>query len=151
MGNVGAYDRYEYRALGDIVNTASRIEGLNKTLGTRVLASQEVVRQLDGFLTRELGAFQLVGKSQPLVVHELLCGIEEARPYQRLLCAQFAEALEAYRKREWDQAIDQFSALIHHPSTQGDGPSLFYVTLCEQYKTNPPRATWTGVVRVTQK
>ena len=58
---------------------------------------------------------------------------------------------EAYRKREWDQAIDQFSALIHHPSTQGDGPSLFYVTLCEQYKANPPRATWTGVVRVAQK
>ena len=151
MGNVGAYDRYEYRALGDIVNTASRIEGLNKTLGTRVLASKEVVCQLDGFLTRELGAFQLVGKSQPLVVHELLCGIEEARPYQRMLCAQFAEALEAYRKREWDQAIDQFSALIHHPGTQGDGPSLFYVKLCEQYKANSPRATWTGVVRVAQK
>jgi adenylate cyclase len=151
MGNVGAYDRYEYRALGDIVNTASRLEGLNKALGTRLLASQEVVRQLDGFLTRELGAFQLVGKSQPLVVHELLCGIEEARPYQRMLCTQFAEALEAYRKREWDQAIDQFSALIHHPSTQGDGPSLFYVMLCEQYKANPPRATWTGVVRVAQK
>jgi adenylate cyclase len=151
MGNVGAYDRYEYRALGDIVNAASRIEGLNKTLGTRILASQEVVCQLDGFLTRELGAFQLVGKSQPLVVHELLCGIDEVRPYQHLLCAQFAAALDAYRKREWDRAIEQFSALIHHPSTQGDGPSLFYVKLCEQYKAHPPRATWTGVVRVSQK
>jgi adenylate cyclase len=151
MGNVGAYDRYEYRALGDIVNAASRIEGLNKILGTRILASQEVVGQLDGFLTRELGAFQLLGKSQALVIHELLCSIETAQPSQRLLCAQFAAALDAYRKREWDQAIAQFSALLHHPKTQGDGPSQFYVTLCEQYKAHPPRAAWTGVVRVTQK
>jgi adenylate cyclase len=151
LGNVGAYDRYEYRALGDIVNTASRLEGLNKTLGTRILVSQEVVGQLDGFLTRELGAFQLVGKSQPLVVHELLGCIDEVRTFQRLLCAQFAEALEAYREQEWDRAIEQFSALIDHPDTYGDGPSLFYVQLCEQYKSKPSRAMWTGVVRVLQK
>jgi adenylate cyclase len=151
MGNVGAYDRYEYRALGDIVNTASRLEGLNKTLGTRILVSHEVIGQLDGFLTRELGAFQLVGKSQPLIVHELLGCIDEVRTFQRLLCAQFAEALEAYREQEWDRAIEQFSALIDHPDTYGDGPSLFYVKLCEQYKSKPSRAMWTGVVRVLQK
>ena len=151
IGNFGAYDRYEYRALGDIVNTASRIEGLNKTLGTRILASQEVVSQLDRLLTRELGVFQVAGKSQPLVIHELLCCIEEAQTYQHMLCAHFAEALDAYRKQAWDEAIERFSALIHHPDTPGDGPSRFYMQLCEQYRAKPPRATWTGVVRVLQK
>lgn len=151
MGNVGAYDRYEYRALGDIVNTASRVEGLNKTLGTRILASQEVVHQLDGILTRELGVFRLAGKSQSLVVHELLCCIEGAPMAQRTLCAHFVEALDLYRKREWDQAIEQFSAIIHHPDSLGDGPSLFYLKLCEQHRTHPPLATWTGVVHMSQK
>jgi adenylate cyclase len=151
MGNIGAYDRYEYRALGDIVNTASRIEGLNKTLGTQILASQAVVSQLDGLLTRELGAFQLVGKSQPLVIYELLCCIEEAQTSQRMLCSRFAEALDAYRKQAWDEAIEQFSALIYHPDTPGDGPSRFYVELCEQYRARPPRATWTGVVHLSRK
>jgi adenylate cyclase len=151
MGNVGAYDRYEYRALGDIVNTASRVEGLNKTLGTRILASQEVVHQLDSVLTRELGVFRLAGKSQSLVVHELLCCIEGAPMAQRTLCAHFAEALDLYRKREWGQAIEQFSAIIHHPDSLGDGPSLFYLKLCEQHRTHPPLATWTGVVHMSQK
>ena len=151
LGTVGAYDRYEYRALGDIVNAASRIEGLNQILGTRILASQDVVSQLDGLLTRELGAFQLVGKSQPLVIHELLCRIDDARPYQTILCARFAEALDAYRKQAWDEAIERFSALIQHPDTLGDGPSRFYLDLCEQYRVKPPQAMWTGVARISRK
>ena len=151
LGNVGAYDRYEYRALGDIVNTASRIEGLNKVLGTRILVSQDVVHQLDGLLTRELGAFQLVGKSQPLVIHELLCGVDDAQPYQTMLRARFAEALDAYRKQAWDEAIERFSALLQHPDTLGDGPSQFYLKLCEQYRAKPPKAMWTGVARISQK
>jgi adenylate cyclase len=115
------------------------------------LASQEVVSQLDGLLTRELGAFQLAGKSQPLVIYELLCCIEEAQTSQRMLCSRFAEALDAYRKQAWDEAIEQFSALIYHPDTPGDGPSRFYVELCEQYRARPPRATWTGVVHLSRK
>jgi adenylate cyclase len=63
---MGAMDHYEYRPIGDIVNTATRVEGLNKYLGTRVLASEEVIHQLDGFLTREVGTFLLAGKSKPL-------------------------------------------------------------------------------------
>jgi adenylate cyclase len=51
LGNVGALDHYEYRAVGDIVNTSSRIEGLNKQLGTRILVSEEVLDQLAGLLT----------------------------------------------------------------------------------------------------
>jgi adenylate cyclase len=120
-------------------------------LGTQILASQEVVSQLDGLLTRELGAFQLAGKSQPLVIHELLCRIDEAQTSQKLLCARFAEALDAYRKQAWDKAIKRFSALLQHPDTLGDGPSQFYLELCEQHRAKPPRAMWTGVVRVSQK
>ncbi len=57
MGNIGAGDHYEYGPTGDTVNTASRMDGLNKYLGTEVLASEEIVDQVDGLLTREVGKF----------------------------------------------------------------------------------------------
>lgn len=151
LGSIGALDHYEYRAVGDIVNTASRVEGLNKFLGTQILVSEEVLYQLDGFLTRELGTFLLEGKSQPLVVHELLCRTEESNGQQRHLCVMFAEALQAYRRQAWDRAIEQFSAISSSPGWKDDGPSRFYVGLCEQRKANPPETSWHGVVRMVSK
>ena len=151
LGNVGALNHYEYRAVGDIVNTASRIEGLNKYLDTRILVSEEVLYQLSGFLTRELGTFLFVGKSQPLVIHELLCRLEEATEQQRRLCALFAEALGAYRRQAWEEAIEKFYDMLTHDGDKADGPALFYVKLCEQYREHPPVEAWNGVVRLVKK
>ena len=78
LGHVGAMDHYEYRAVGDIVNTAARIERLNKLFRTRMLASDDLLFGLDDFLTRRLGTFLLAGKSKPLVIHELICRQDEA-------------------------------------------------------------------------
>ena len=50
LGSVGAIDHYEYRAVGDIVNTATRLEGLNKHLGTRLLVSAEVLHGLEDLI-----------------------------------------------------------------------------------------------------
>lgn len=149
LGSVGAGAHYEYRAVGDIVITATRIEGLNKLLGTRILVSEEGLEQVDGFSTRELGEFLLVGKTKPLVVHELLGRLGEVNGQQRGLCADFAEALAAFRTRCWVEAIEKFEKCIAH--YEGDGPSLFYKNLCEQYRENPPGEAWDGLVRVTQK
>ena len=145
LGSVGAIDHYEYRAVGDIVNTVSRIEGLNKKLGTSILVSAEVLDQLDDFLTRELGQFLLSGKSRSVVVHELICRMEEATEQQRSLCATFTEALGAYQKQSWARAIDKFNQLLQ--ISHQDGPSHFYLKLCEEYKKNPPGANWDGIVR----
>jgi adenylate cyclase len=149
LGSVGAVAHYEYRAVGDIVITATRIEGLNKYLGTQILVSEEGLSHVEGFLTRELGEFLLVGKSKPLVVYELLCRLEEANGQQRGLCAEFAEALAACRKQRWEEAIEAFEKCIAHSG--GDGPSLYYKKLCEQYRDNPPGDAWDGIVRLTQK
>lgn len=149
LGSVGAVAHYEYRAVGDIVITATRIEGLNKVLGTQILVSEDGLNHVDGFLTRELGEFLLVGKSKPLVVYELLGRLGEANGQQRGLCADFAEALVAFRTRHWVEAIEQFEKCITHYG--GDGPSSFYKTLCEQYCENPPGEAWDGIVRLTQK
>ena len=145
LGSVGAINHYEYRAVGDIVNTVSRIEGLNKQLGTRILVSAEVLDQLDEFLTREIGKFLLSGKSRSVVIYELICRMEESSKEQRNLCAAFSEALAAYRKQSWERAIDRFQALLQ--GSRQDGPSHFYLKLCERYRKNPPGGDWDGIVR----
>ncbi len=71
MAHVGAGDHFEYRAVGDIVNTASRLEALNKELGTTLLVSAETLMGVDAAVSRPLGSFVLAGKHTPLDVHEL--------------------------------------------------------------------------------
>ena len=149
LGSVGAIHHFEYRAVGDIVNTVSRIESLNKQLGTRILVSADVLHQVDDFLTRELGEFLLSGKSKPVVLHELICREVESTEKQRNLCGLFAEALSAYRGQSWEEAIDKFNASLR--ITEQDGPSLFYLELCERYRENPPNEGWDGLVRFHKK
>jgi adenylate cyclase len=149
LGNIGAAGHYEYRPVGDIVNTASRIEGLNKHLGTRILASEEVARHLDNFLTREVGKFLLAGKSKPVVVHELVCRLEDSDEPQRFACRRFGEALEAFRGRRWEEAEKTFLEVAGSPD--GDGPSGFHIDLCALYRKNPPDESWDGAVRIDKK
>ena len=108
LGNIGGGDHYQHSVMGDIVNTASRIEGLNKHLGTRVLVSAEAIDRLGGLLSRELGGFRLKGKTTAIVVHELICRLDEADGKQRQGCRVFAEALAAFRGRAWDEAMEKF-------------------------------------------
>jgi adenylate cyclase len=149
LGNIGAAGHYEYRPIGDIVNTASRIEGLNKHLGTRILISDEVMKNLYGFLSREIGTFKLAGKSRPLVIHELLCRSEHSTQRQKDFCSCFSDALAAYKRQSLDASYDNLNKLMR---TFGeDGPSRFYLNLCLQHREKPFAESWDGVVILDKK
>ncbi|MCP4269729.1 MAG: adenylate/guanylate cyclase domain-containing protein, partial [Candidatus Brocadiaceae bacterium] len=149
LASLGAKGHYEIRPVGDMVNTSTRIEGLNKYLGTRILVSEEVLDEIDTFLTRELGQFLMVGKATPLMIHELICIRDEADEHQTNLCVLFSESLAAYRKQSWKEAIEKFSNISKR--YEEDGPSLFYIKLCEQYYEKQFGESWTGVVRMDRK
>jgi adenylate cyclase len=149
LGNIGAGDHYEYGPTGDTVNTASRMDGLNKYLGTEVLASDEIVDKVDGLLKREVGKFMLKGKAEPMVVHELIGMAQEAEQTQMKSGEMFADALVAFRRRSWDEAEDKFQQLIE--LSTNDGPARFYLSLCVQYKHNPPEDGWDGVIVLEEK
>jgi adenylate cyclase len=149
LGNIGAGDHYEYGPTGDTVNTASRMDGLNKYLGTEVLASEESVDRIDGLLKREVGKFMLKGKAQPIVVHELLGSIHDADESRRMSCEIFADALGAFRRRSWDEAAEKFQRVSEILAT--DGPAHFYLKLCDEYKKTPPPETWDGVIALDEK
>jgi len=149
LGNVGAMDHYEYRAVGDIVNTASRMEGLNKYLGTQILVSDEVLDQLDGFFNRRLGKFVLAGKSKPVEIYELICKVEATSEKQNKLCSLFARGVDAYRRQSWGEAMEFFSHVLEMDDT--DGPSRFYRTLTEKHRAETPETDWDGIVYINKK
>ena len=149
LGSIGAMDRYEYRPLGDIVNTSARIENLNKYLGTRILVSEEVLHRIDDLMTRKLGKFLFVGKSKAVTVYELISRLEESNARQKNLCTIFTEGLDAYDKQSWEDAIKAFYEV--KKIYKEDGPSTFYLHLCEKYRINPPDEMWDGVVVLRSK
>jgi len=149
IGSIGAFDHYEYRPLGDTVNTATRVEGLNKYLGTHILATMEVIAKGHNFLIRKVGKFLLKGKRNPTTVFELMCRNEEATEEQRTVCILFEEALDAFKRLDWNEAILKFSDINNRSG--GDEPCQFYIGLCEEFRENPPAEDWKGEVLMERK
>jgi adenylate cyclase len=144
LGSIGAEQRYEYRAVGDIVNTASRIQGLNQLLGTRVLISAATLADVD-LPARDVGTFVLRGKRLPVRVFEptgVGCSLDEHG------LAAFAATLGAFRRGDWQAACDGFAALSRR--FPDDGPSRYYDALALIMQRSPPVA-WSGAVHVTTK
>lgn len=145
MGHVGALDHYEYRAVGDIVNTATRIEGLNKQLGTRILVSAAMLDGVTGFVTREVGRFRLAGKQQTLTLHELIGATTDA---SRPPIDQFVDALRAFQTQHWSEAQAGFTEYLQQHGE--DGPSRYYLRLCQQYIAHPPPTEWDGTISLVK-
>lgn len=147
LGHVGALDHYEYRPVGDMVNTANHVQLLNKHLGTRILVSAELLEGVRAFLTREMGAFLLFGKTRPVVVHELIGPRDAADPGRLEAVARFGDALGAYRRGALDEARRAFEAL----GQAGDPSAAFYVGQCGLRMAARENGDLDGVFRVEAK
>ena len=139
LGNVGTADRLEYRATGDTVNTASRIENLCKRLGVGILVADGVIHQTEGLLTRRMGEFLLEGKSRSVVVHELLGDLDTDQAALKPLCARFEEGEGLYRAGRLEEAGAVFESILDR--FPDDGPSLFYQQQIRNMM-DLPRASW---------
>lgn len=149
LGNIGAMNHFEYRPVGDIVNTASRLEGLNKFLGTHILVSHEALG-LDGDVpARSVGRYVFKGKSRPVLVYELLPRDRHDADVQAELCRIFESGLKAFQHGRWDEADEWFNRVLRIDAT--DGPSLFYRECCRDRRHMPPDENWDGVVRLDRK
>ncbi len=147
VGNVGGSGRFAYSVVGDSVNTAARIEGLNKQLGTRILAADTVTGDLPELLLRPLGRFLLVGKRQPLRLAEVVGCQGDAHDARRL--AAFAEALASFEAGSWAEAAERFAAVLAaHPA---DGPARFYLDRCRRYQAGAPLPPDPGLIRLEHK
>jgi adenylate cyclase len=146
LGNIGAEQRFEYRAIGDIVNTASRLQGLNRLLKTRVLMSEATIAGVPDIPTRDVGMFLLRGKKTPIRVHEPLVFDDHPGEHAPMLAA-FAAALEQFELQRWADAQRAFTDIVtRYPA---DGPSAFYVGLSAEYQREP--RPWSGAISIAVK
>ena len=125
MANIGGGGHYAYKAVGDVPPTASRIESLNKELGTSLLASQQVVNNLESLLLRPVGQFILKGKAQAVRVYEIRGQSSEATPKELAFNSQFQEALDLFESSHWGKAEEAFKAVLK--DFPDDGPSRFFI------------------------
>jgi adenylate cyclase len=146
LGNIGAEQRFEYRAIGDIVNTASRLQGLNRLLGTRVLLSAATAAGVAGLVTRDVGTFLLRGKRTPIRVHEPF-GFGAVTPGLEALGTSFAAAVLLFEEQRLSDAEHAFAEILAR--FPADGPSAFYAGLCAEYRSRP--RPWAGAISVAVK
>jgi adenylate cyclase len=147
VGNFGSIDRFDYTALGENINLASRMEGLNKYLGTQVLLTDATQAEIGRtFATRFLGKFRLKGFEKTVGVYELLgTGSDETTPWLKV----FQGALDAFAQQDFTLAKMRFSEVL---SLQpDDGPSIFYLHKLEELRQVPPARSWSGEVELKEK
>jgi len=135
VGNVGTRSRLKYSALGDMLNTGSRLEGLNKTIGTRICVSGEIVGKAQRHRFRPIGSFVVKGRHaatdvfEPLAAEDLQSDrIGRYEAAFRMTMAGLPEAAEQFAALHRDYPADPCVAFHCHRLAAGEGGTLILMT-----------------------
>lgn len=144
VGNIGSSERMNYTAMGDAVNLASRLEGLNKAYGSHILVGEETVKAVgEGFVFRPMDWVAVKGKNRAVLIYELVGEDREVTDETRAAVGLYEKALELYRARSFVDAAAKFDEAREAFGGQ-DGPSETMAARARGYESAPPPDGWDG-------
>ena len=149
-GNMGTENKMNYTIMGNAVNLAARLEGVNKEYGTWILATEDTIKETaDAILYRNLDRVRVMGIKEPVRLCEVLAMNSGAPGELREKVTRFHEAMRLYEAGDWIAAKAAFAEILRLDSE--DGPSKIFLNRAEHYRQSPPGKDWDGVFNMGYK
>ena len=150
VGNMGTATKMDYTIMGNAVNLAARLEGVNKQYGTWLLVSQATREEAsDDFTFRQLDRVRVVGINEPVRLFELVEEKDHTSKELQEAMGIFDQAMEFFEARDWDRAAKSFRGVLK--LIENDGPAETYVKRCAEFQKTPPPQNWDGVFNLLSK
>lgn len=149
-GNIGSEEKMKFGILGDEVNLAARINGLNKRYLTSILISSATYDRVSkSYLCRALELVAVKGRTGGTTIYELMETMERASDRQRAMARDAELIMEYYCKREWKNALQVLKVA---EAEESQDPALRHIrNLCEELDQIPPPDDWDPVVKINEK